>query len=208
MYKVFVNDKPLFLTNEISKETDFQLFLLESIDIEQLIVKIFQNKIQKACLYHPDESEIMKTLKAKIPVNKAGGGLVYNKKGEVLFIFRNGKWDLPKGGIEKGEEIEDTAMREVEEETGVGKLKIINKLQKTYHVFKRNGKYKLKITHWFEMQSDFEGIPHGQAEEGIEKVAWLNPAEIKEALKNSYENIKLLFEEEKNPILKIPNSKN
>jgi len=196
MYKVFVNDKPLFLTNEISKETDFQMFLLESIDIEHLIIKIFQNKIQKAILYHPDESEMMKTLKAKIPVNKAGGGLVYNKKGEVLFIFRNGKWDLPKGGIEKGEEIEDTAMREVEEETGVGKLKIIKKLEKTYHVFKRNGKYKLKITHWFEMSSDFEGIPHGQAEEGIEKVAWLNPEQIKEALTNSYENIKLLFHEE------------
>ncbi|MBF4491591.1 NUDIX domain-containing protein [Flavobacterium sp. JLP] len=195
MYKVFVNDKPLFLTNEISKETDFQLFLLESIDIEQLIVKMFQNKIQKACLYHPDESEIMKTLKAKIPVNKAGGGFVYNKKGEVLFIFRNGKWDLPKGGIEKGEDIEATAMREVEEETGVNQLRITHKLQKTYHVFKRNGKYKLKITHWFEMQSDFEGTPQGQIEEGIEKVAWLNPEQIKEALKNSYENIKLLFAE-------------
>lgn len=197
MYKVFVNDKPLFLTNEISKETDFQLFLLESIDIEQLIIKIFQNKIQKAILYHPDESEMMKTLKAKIPVNKAGGGFVYNKKGEVLFIFRNGKWDLPKGGIEKGEDIEATAMREVEEETGVNQLRITNKLQKTYHIFKRNGKYKLKITHWFEMFSDFEGTPHGQIEEGIEKVAWLNPEQIKEALKNSYENIKLLFEEEK-----------
>ncbi|WP_289658258.1 NUDIX hydrolase [Flavobacterium panacagri] len=197
MYKVFVNDKPLFLTNEISKETDFQLFLLESIDIEQLIIKIFQNKIQKAILYHPDESEMMKTLKAKIPVNKAGGGFVYNKKGEVLFIFRNGKWDLPKGGIEKGEDIEATAMREVEEETGVNQLRITNKLQKTYHIFKRNGKYKLKITHWFEMFSDFEGTPHGQIEEGIEKVAWLNPEQIKEALKNSYENIKLLFEEDK-----------
>ncbi|WP_343697602.1 NUDIX domain-containing protein [Flavobacterium sp.] len=208
MYKVFVNDKPLFLTNEISRETDFQLFLLESIDIEQLIIKIFQNKIQKAILYHPDESEIMKTLKAKIPVNKAGGGFVYNKKGEVLFIFRNGKWDLPKGGIEKGEDIEATAMREVEEETGVNKLRVINKLQKTYHIFKRNGKYKLKITHWFEMQSDFEGTPHGQIEEGIEKVAWLNKEQIKEALKNSYENIKLLFQEEKNPVFKITNSKN
>ena len=197
MYKVFVNDKPLFLTNHISKETDFQLFLLESIDIEQLIVKIFQNKINKAYLYHPDESLILKTLKAKIPVAKAGGGLVYNKKGEVLFIFRNGKWDLPKGGIEKGEEIEATAMREVEEETGVNGLKISHKLQKTYHVFRRNGKYKLKITHWFEMQSDFEGTPQGQLEEGIEKVAWMNPEQIKEALKNSYENIKLLFEEEK-----------
>lgn len=197
MYKVFVNDKPLFLTNEISKEIDFQLFLLESVDIEQLIIKIFQNKIQKAYLYHPDEKEIMKTLKSKIPVQKAGGGLVYNKKGQVLFIFRNGKWDLPKGGIEKGEVIEATAMREVEEETGVNKLRITKKLQKTYHVFKRNGVYKLKITHWFEMQSDFTGTPEGQLEEGIEKVLWVAPNEIPDILKNSYENIKLLFEEEK-----------
>ena len=196
MYKVFVNDKPLFLTNEIVKETDFQLFLLESADIKQVIVKIFQNKIQKAYLYHPDEKEIMKTLKTKIPVQKAGGGLVYNDKNEVLFIFRNGKWDLPKGGIEKGESIEDTAIREVEEETGVGKLVITKKLQKTYHIFKRNGRFKLKVTHWFEMRSSFDGIPEGQAEEGIEKVAWLNPEEIQEALKNSYENIKLLFQEE------------
>jgi 8-oxo-dGTP pyrophosphatase MutT (NUDIX family) len=197
MYKVFVNDKPLFLTNEIAKETDFQLFLLESIDIEQLIIKMFQNKIQKASLYYPDEKAILKKMKEKIPVCKAGGGLVYNKKGEVLFIFRNGKWDLPKGGIEKGEEIEETAMREVEEETGVGRLAINRKLQKTYHVFKRNGKYKLKVTHWFEMYTDFVGIPQPQQNEGIEKAVWLKPEEIKEALKNSFENIKLLFEEEK-----------
>lgn len=197
MYKVFVNDKPLFLTNHIFKETDFQLFLLESVDIKQIIIKMFNNKISKAYLYHPDEKEIMKTLKTKIPVQKAGGGLVFNKKGEVLFILRNGKWDLPKGGIEKGEDIEQTALREVEEETGVNKLAITGKLQKTYHIFKRNGRYKLKITHWFEMTSDFDGIPLGQAEEGIEKVEWKNPEQIQEALKNSYENIKLLFEEEK-----------
>ena len=197
MYKVFVNDKPLFLTNEIKKETDFKFFLLESADINQIIIHFFQNKLQQAYLYHPDEKEIIKTLKAKIPVQKAGGGLVYNKNGDVLFIFRNGKWDLPKGGIEKGELIEDTAIREVEEETGVTGLTITEKLQKTYHIFKRNGRYKLKITHWYEMKTDFEGTPTGQIEEGIEKVAWLNPDEIKVALKNSYENIKLLFVEEK-----------
>ena len=196
MYKVFVNDKPLFLTNEIAKETDFQLFLLESIDIEQLIIKMFNNKISKAYLYYPDEKEILKKLKEQIPVRKAGGGLVYNKNGEILFILRNGKWDLPKGGIEKEEEIEHTALREVEEETGVDKLQITKKLQKTYHIFKRNGKYRLKITHWYEMTTTFEGIPVPQENEGIEKVAWLNPNQIKEALKNSYENIKLLFEEE------------
>ena len=133
-------------------------------------------------------------MKEKIPVHKAGGGLVYNKKGEVLFILRDGKWDLPKGGKNKGEKMPQTAIREIEEETGVGKLEISKKLQKTYHVFKRNGRFKLKITQWFEMTSDFEGELVGQIEEGIEKVAWLNPEQTKEALTNSYENIKLLFE--------------
>ncbi|UGS22018.1 NUDIX hydrolase [Flavobacterium cyclinae] len=196
MYKVFVNDKPLFLTNQVQKETDFKLFLLESVDIKKLIVKIFQNKIQKAFLYHPDEKLIMKTLRAKLPVEKAGGGLVYNKDGNVLFIFRNGKWDLPKGGTEKNETIEETAMREVEEETGVTGLAITEKLQRTYHIFKRNGRYKLKITQWFEMRTKFEGNPQGQADEGIERVEWVNPKDIKFLLENSYENIKLLFEEE------------
>ena len=195
MYKVFVNDKPFFLTNKVTKETDFQMFLLETVDIEQLIVKMFNNKINKAYLYHPDEKEILDKVKEKIPVKKAGGGLVYNQNKEVLFIFRNGKWDLPKGGLNKGEFIEDCSIREVLEETGVHDLVITNKLQKTYHVFKRNGVYRLKITHWFEMTTTFDGIPVPQENEGIEKVAWLNPEQIKEALTNSYENIKLLFEE-------------
>ena len=197
MYKVFVNDKPFFLTNQIVKETDFQLFLLESTDIKKLVINMFNNKIKKCYLYYPDEKIILKKLKEKIPVQRAGGGLVYNNKGEVLFIFRNGKWDLPKGGKEKREKMKFTAMREVEEETGVNKLTITKKLQKTYHIFKRNGIYKLKITNWYEMKSTYEGIPIGQAEEGIEKVAWLNREQIKEAMQNSYENIKLLFEEEK-----------
>jgi 8-oxo-dGTP pyrophosphatase MutT (NUDIX family) len=196
MYKVFVNDKPLFLTNQIQKETDFQLFLLDSVDIKELIIKIFKNKVDKAILYHPDEKEILKKLKAKIPVEKAGGGLVFNDKNEVLFIYRNKKWDLPKGGIEKGEEIEDTALREVEEETGVKNLKITRKLTKTYHIFKRNGRYKLKITHWFEMKTSFSGKMTGQLEEGIEKVEWVKPEDIASCLTNSYENIKLLFEKE------------
>ncbi|MVX35526.1 NUDIX hydrolase [Myroides sp. LoEW2-1] len=195
MYKVFVNDKPLFLTDKIEKETDFQLFLLDSVDIDKIIIKYFQNKIDKAFLYHPDEKQILKKIKEKIPVQKAGGGVVFNDKGEILFILRGGKWDLPKGGVEKNEEMEETAMREVEEETGVSQLKIIRKLPKTYHIFKRNGKYKLKITTWYEMKSSFEGELVGQIEEGIEQVAWLNKEQIREAMNNSYENIKLLIHE-------------
>lgn len=195
MYKVFVNDKPLFLTNKIQKETDFKLFLLDSVDIDKIIIKYFQNKIDKAILYHPDEKEILKKIKEKIPVQKAGGGIVYNNEGKILFILRNGKWDLPKGGTEKNENIESTAMREVEEETGVNKLKINRKLPKTYHVFKRNGKYRLKITTWFEMSTNFEGELNGQVEEGIEQVVWMDKKQIKQAMKNSYENIKLLIHE-------------
>lgn len=194
MYKVFVNDKALFLTNEVQKETNFKIFLLESIDIKKLIIKLFQNKVENAFLYHPDEKLIMKTLKAKMPVVKAGGGLVYNDEGKVLFIYRNGKWDLPKGGTEKNETMEETAMREVEEETGVSGLSVISKLQKTYHVFKRNGRYKLKQTYWYEMKSTFKGNPIGQVDEGIEKVVWVDPIDIPKLLENSYENIKLLFE--------------
>mgnify|MGYP002780131762 CR=1 FL=1 len=195
MYKVFVNDRPLFLTNQIGKETDFQLFLLESVDIPQLIGSMFRDKVKNAYLYHPDEREILKTLKSKLKVTKAAGGLVYNKKGEVLFIHRNGKWDLPKGGIEKGEKRKAAAVREVEEETGVGKLRIIRKLPKTYHIFRRHNEYRLKITHWFEAVTEYSGPLQAQVEEGIDKVAWLAPEQVQEALSNSYENIKLLFQE-------------
>lgn len=193
MYKVFINDKPLFLTSVLQKETDFQYFLLDTVDLQKLIAQYFAGQVSNAHLYHPDEDSILKRFKEKITVNKAGGGLVENSEGQVLFIFRNGRWDLPKGGIEKDETIEQTAIREVEEETGCKNLKINKRLQKTFHIFKRNGEYKLKITYWFSMTTSYKGALSGQAEEGIEKVVWVNKNEIPELLKNSYQNIKLLF---------------
>jgi len=193
MYKIFVNDKPLFLTDQIEKETDFQLFLLKSIDIEQLVTDIFEGKIDKAFLYHPNKKKNLKTLKRKIPVVRAAGGLVYNAKGEILFIFRNEKWDLPKGGIEKNETKKQAATREVEEETGVKNLKIVKKLSKTYHIFERNGKYKLKVTHWYKMTSTFEGVTRPQTKEKIERAIWVKPSEIDTLLENSYPNIQMLF---------------
>lgn len=193
MYKVFINDKPLFLTSVLQKETDFQYFLLDTVDLQKLVAQYFAGQVTNAYLYHPDEDYILKKFREKITVNKAGGGLVENTEGQVLFIFRNGRWDLPKGGIEKDETIEETAIREVEEETGCKNLKINKRLQKTFHIFKRNGEYKLKITYWFSMTTTFKGELKGQTDEGIEKVVWVNKEEIPGLLKNSYQNIKLLF---------------
>lgn len=195
MYKVFINDKPLFLTSVLEKETDFQYFLLETVDLQKVIAQYFAGQIEQAYLYAPDEAQLLKQFRDKITVNKAGGGLVENEHRQVLFIFRNGKWDLPKGGIEKNETIEETAIREVEEETGCRNLTINERLEKTYHIFKRNGEYRLKITHWFSMQTDYTGELHGQLEEGIEKVVWVDKSNIPVLLKNSYQNIKLLFKD-------------
>ena len=195
MYKVFINDKPLFLTSKLQKETDFKYYLLNTVDLQMLVGQYFSGKQTQAWLYHPDEEELLKLFKGKLVVNKAGGGLVENEKGQVLFIYRNGKWDLPKGGVEKLETMEETAIREVEEETNCKGLKITEKLQKTYHVFKRNGAYRLKVTFWFAMKTTYEGPLRGQLSEGIEKVLWVDKKDISELLKNSYQNIKLLFEE-------------
>lgn len=194
MYKIFINEKPLFLTNEIAVQDELNFYFLEKTDIIGLIKKYFTNKIESCYLYHPDESQLIKLFKKKLDIEKAGGGVVYNKKGHTLFIFRNGKWDLPKGGLDKNETYEEAALREVEEETGVKKLKVTEKLQKTYHVFLRNDKYKLKITQWYKMTTDYEEELFPQLEEGIKKVKWVKPKNINKKLENSYQNISLLFE--------------
>ena len=123
----------------------------------------------------------------------AGGGKVINEKGKVLFIFRNDKWDLPKGRIENNESIEEGAIREVEEETGVKDLTITKPLATTYHIFKRNRRYKIKITHWFEMSTTYEGELKPETLEGITKVKWLGKKKQAKALGNSYANIRELL---------------
>ena len=118
-----------------------------------------------------------------------------NELDEVLFIYRNDKWDLPKGHVEPDEALEQAAIREVEEETGVRDLKISQFLKTTYHVFKRNGKYKLKVTYWYEMTTDYTGPLKPQKKEGIIKAKWKTYKQSKKALCKSYENIKLVFPE-------------
>ncbi|WP_040560206.1 NUDIX domain-containing protein [Kordia algicida OT-1] len=193
MYKVFINEKLIILSNEVEKSEISDTYLLKDVDFEWLIGKMASGKIDKAILYHDNGEELLPLLYKKLPVVEAAGGLVKNTKGEVLFIFRNGKWDLPKGKTEKGENIEQTAVREVEEETGVNGLKITDFLLQTYHVFKRNGEYRLKLTYWYAMETAYEGEFFPQEDEGIMEVAWKNEAETQQALLNSYENIKLLF---------------
>jgi len=135
-------------------------------------------------------------------VIEAAGGVVRNRKKKVLMMFRRGKWDLPKGKIDKGETIRAAAKREVMEETGIKKLKIISKIKFldgkqdcTYHTYLLNLRRVIKATHWFEMISDDESPLTPQREEGITEVGWFTKKEIRENLKNSYRLVEWVLEE-------------
>ena len=118
---------------------------------------------------------------------------MYNNKNQLLMIFRNGKWDLPKGKLEIDEDIKRCAMREVEEECGVTGLQITQKLIDTYHTYELKGKKILKHTYWFEMKSSFKGNLVPQTKEGITAVVWVDEQDIAEKLENSFGNIVELF---------------
>ena len=192
MYKVFVNDKPIILTSKVSKDKLYRTYPLKYVDLPKVVRDLKRKAIKGVYLYHPNKDKLLKKFLKKFPNVIAGGGKVYNDKGKVLFIYRNDKWDLPKGRVENKESIEEGAMREVEEETGVENLSIDRFLQETYHIYKSKGRYRLKVTYWYLMNTDFDGELSPQLEEGITKAVWKTNGEAQSALENSYANVKLL----------------
>ena len=193
MYKVFVNDCLIILTENVNISTKLRKVNFEDVLFDEFIKFIFNPKNEGICLICNDLRLNWKQFKSHFKIQKAAGGKVFNNLNEVLFIYRFDKWDLPKGKLEKGESIEQCAIREVEEECGITNLIIENKLETTYHIFERKDKLILKISHWFQMKTNYLGALKPQIEEGISEVIFKNEAETIEALKNSFENIRLLF---------------
>lgn len=121
----------------------------------------------------------------------AAGGLVYNEKDELLMIFRRGKWDLPKGKLDDGETIEDCAVREVMEETGLKTIIRGNLIGITYHQYFDQWLKEevVKETHWYRMEAPGNQQLIPQTEEDIEIIKWVSEKELDEYLQNSYDNI-------------------
>jgi len=194
MYKVFLNQKPLILTTSILVNSDLTPLIHSKFSDTQIIIKALKSK-KTNCVYYynPNPEKLMKHLQKHFPIVEASGGMVKNEKDQFLLIYRNDKWDLPKGHLEKKEMTIDGAIREVSEETGVVELKSKSILPTTYHIYKRNGIYKLKKTYWFFMSTNFIGKLKPQLNEKIEKAVWKSESEIKLLMENMYSNIKLLF---------------
>ncbi len=135
-----------------------------------------------------NKKEVIKNLKKKFKVIKAAGGIVQNKENKILFIYRLGKWDLPKGKKDKGEKIKHCAVREVEEETNT-KVKRKNKICTSWHTYTRYKKFILKKTVWYKMKCIDDSKMKGEKKEKIEKVRWMKNKIINEILTNSYKSL-------------------
>ncbi len=193
MLQIFYKEKPIIISDKKSDLKNSLIIdpeLVENLDLLKLLTK---KKINSIGVFSNEFELIINIFKKKFPEIIAAGGKVVNNKSEILFIYRNKKWDLPKGKAEKNENISETALREVEEETGIKNLSIIKPLDKTYHIFKRGGKNYLKTTYWFEMKSDFNGKFKPQKKEGITRVEWIGIENLPSVLPKSYANIRLLI---------------
>ncbi len=168
----------------------------EKIDIHAL-VGMFEASATLSRIYIPtdgrQEEEIYRRLCSEFREVNAAGGLVSNRRGDYLLIRRDGLWDLPKGHQEPGEDIRTTALREVQEETGVDNLKLRKLICITDHCYFRNNMWHLKHTWWYDMlyNEPVELVP--QKEEDITKAAWVARSSLPPFLKNTYPSIAEVF---------------
>ncbi len=163
--------------------------------LNELLKKFIQQSPQKSLiLISKNVQNVFELLKTHLICIEAAGGLIKNSD-RYLFIFRLGKWDLPKGKIDKGESREQAAVRECEEECGISGLTILDTLPDTYHIYNYKGRQALKITYWYQMSSNFGGTLVPQTEENIEKAEWMDKNSIKtEVLANTYPSVSDLIE--------------
>ena len=200
MYRLFCNNKMLVCRNF------FEHFLDNGIDSNKLSSQLFENTIDKIKnwlengeenLYIDDiDNDILAAVIKKIFrfAPAAGGVVIINKS--IVAIERNGKADLPKGHIEKNEQTDIAAMREVEEETAIKNLSIIKQLPSSHHCYLLNNQWTLKKTSWFLMKSDDDFKPKPQEEEGISRVYLINKDNVNDFLENTYPSIRLALEED------------
>jgi ADP-ribose pyrophosphatase YjhB (NUDIX family) len=193
-YKVFINEHSISFIENLENSTivDNSFHVFEPSDAE---IKVIVNQLlieTEKMEYYFSYSEIeshFSRFKSAFEIVEAAGGKVRNSKNEILFIHRLGKWDLPKGKIEIGEDQRTAAIREVEEECGISQLEITSQLPTTFHIYKMKERLILKPTYWFAMtcEDDSELIP--QTEEAIEKAVWIKEGNLEEQLCNTYASL-------------------
>jgi len=191
-YKVYYNNRVIIIADKLDDHRSpvmQRLCHYPEADLREEWLRFKRDKeIKRFCILGDSEA-IWKEFKKLFVIIKAAGGLVKNAKEEYLFIFRNKKWDLPKGKMDRGETIKETAIREVEEECGIKKLKIIKPIGNSHHIYELKGKDTIKRTYWFDMSCKDTRKLIPQKEEGIEKAVWVKPVRFKKWKKDIYPSV-------------------
>lgn len=190
MDKVFFHENLLtFSSHELSE--GIKVNLANKKDLRDFVFRWLQDEKRKdVLLYGYDVKQMEKDFKKIFVYVVAAGGVVRNQHNQVLFIKRWARWDLPKGKKEKKETIEDCAVREVEEETGVHDLTVVRELSSSFHLYETADQWYLKKTYWFLMQTSFDGHPTPQKEEDISAVQWMKKEECTDALISTYRSLR------------------
>jgi 8-oxo-dGTP pyrophosphatase MutT (NUDIX family) len=200
--KIYFDDKPLFLCDNVDATLqpyvhhDDAVFIdeLNLHTVKSMIHEMQDTSVHAGVFFHKDLKELKDAFFKKFTLIKAAGGFVLNENKEVLMMFRRGKWDLPKGKMDKKESFEDCAIRETEEETGLKKIKLISPLITTYHTYHEGSKYVLKETRWFTMKVSGEQKLLPQAAEQITKLEWVGKNDLKKYLQNSFPSVNDVLE--------------
>ena len=157
-------------------------------ELHRAYKQFIHSSILKKLIVIGEEERTWSTFRSLFSYIEASGGIVKNEKGELLMIYRNRHWDLPKGKMEKGETPDETALREVEEECGVKNLKIVKQLSSTHHIFFQNNEC-VKRTYWFEMTCKDTAKPTPQEEEGIKEAKWMSKDDVKKIANRIYPSL-------------------
>jgi hypothetical protein len=189
-YRIYINEKVVLLTESVPKDVEsYEKIDAEVFDLKILYTWILNHKKKHFCVLCKDAKAFLKTVAKNITLIEAAGGLVKNENGGYLFIYRNDKWDLPKGKVEKEEKVKEAAVREVEEECGIKVSKLNDKICKTYHAYIYKGEVVLKKTHWFNMRCKGQLKLKPQKEEGITDVRWFKRGHIDPVIANTFPSI-------------------
>jgi len=193
MYTIFKNDASIILTDNTNMLFEKDYFLWKEIRLNNRLDELLSAEQGQVILFDEDLDMMWKEFGKHFKIIEAAGGIVENETGEILFILRNGIWDLPKGKIEKNESKEEAGLREVEEECGFTLLDLGHFIGTTYHVYDENEVQVLKISYWFSMTSDQKDLKP-QLEEGITALKWAKKEELNFVYNNTYPNISLLID--------------
>ncbi len=189
-YRIYINEKVILLTESAPQKFDeYERIDADVFDLKVIYTWVLNHKKKYFYVLCDDAKAFLKGVGRSVTLIKAAGGLVKNENNSHLFIYRNGKWDLPKGKVEKYEKVKDAAVREVEEECGIKVSKLGEKICKTYHVYIYKGEVVLKKTHWFNMSCKGQNKLKPQVEEGITDVRWFKKGHIEPIVKNTFPSI-------------------